>query len=88
MEIPSMCLPRGMATHQPTDPIGAPRVRTETRREQEGQQHATIEDGTTRRDEAAKKNPPTDRGSRRRAEDKIARGSGGAPHDVTFWEGV
>ena len=44
------------ATHQPTDPIGAPRVRTETRREQEGQQHATIEDDTTRRDEAAKKN--------------------------------
>ena len=36
--------------------IGAPRVRTETRRDQEGQQHATIEDGTTRRDEAAKKN--------------------------------
>ena len=53
--IPSMCLHRRMATHQPTDPIGAPRVRTETRREQEGQQHATIEDGTTRRDEAAKK---------------------------------
>jgi hypothetical protein len=35
--------------------IEAPRVRTETRREQEGQRHATIEDGTTRRDEAAKK---------------------------------
>lgn len=37
------------ATHQPTD-------RSEhTRREQEGQQHATIEDGTTRRVGAAKK---------------------------------
>ena len=30
-------------------------VAAETRREQEGQQHAKIEDGTTRRDEAAKK---------------------------------
>jgi hypothetical protein len=35
--------------------IEAPRMRTETRREQEGQRHATIEDGTTHRDEAAKK---------------------------------
>jgi len=34
--------------------IGVPRVRTETRREQEGQQHATIEDCTTRRVGAAK----------------------------------
>ena len=31
-------------------------MRTETRREQEGQQHATIEDCTIRRDEAAEKN--------------------------------
>ena len=31
-------------------------VAAETRREQEGQQHATIEDGTTRRVGAAKKN--------------------------------
>ena len=41
------------ATHQPIDrsvPVAA-----ETRREQEGQQHATIEDCTTRRVGAAKK---------------------------------
>ena len=74
---PCACTGGGYASADQS--IGAPRVRTETRREQERQQHATIEDCTTRRDEAAKKNPPTDRGSRRRAEDKIARGSGGAP---------
>ena len=73
------------ATHQPIDrsvPVAA-----ETRREQEGngtRRLRTAPLAVTRR----RKNPPTDRDSRRKAEDKIARGSGGAPHDVTFWEGV
>ena len=49
-------LARGMATHQPTDRsehLGCGRKRGENRG---GQRHATIEDCTTRRDEAAKKN--------------------------------
>lgn len=54
MEIPPMCLPRQRPRiSRPIDrsvPVAA-----EMRREQEGQQHAKIEDGTTRRVEAAKK---------------------------------
>ena len=54
MEIPPMCLPRQRPRiSRPIDrsvPVAA-----ETRRAQEGQQHATIEDCTTRRVGAAKK---------------------------------
>ena len=81
-----MCLPqRRPRISRPIDrsvPVAA-----ETRREQEGQQHVTIEDCTTRRDKAAKK-------IRRLIEavggERRIRLQEGAevPHDVTFWEGV
>ena len=74
------------ATHQPTDRserLGCGRKRDEIRRGNGTRRLRTAPLAVTRR----RKKPPTDRGSRRKAEDKIASGSGGAPHDVTFWEG-